>query len=253
MKNRDMGALTIVTGDHTNRLGTTKCQIGIINPAGSVIIRDLQNAGRGVQDVVKSQIPSATGGYNRQRLLGQWLTRTITAPDDTVMYLSYSAKTADMAFPRTIHLPIKVDNTQPWLEMLFPVITDATSSIGHLSLSGRFRLARAKDIDDDLYHVGDGMIGLPLAAASAKKFIEDIGEEVLSEYWASVVLKLRGARDEVALFEVDLGDEKKRIMVRKLLPAIRTIKKPVNVSRTVKSGTGKKIIVAHKRRRIKLS
>ena len=243
-----MTRLTATCGQSTLKAGSTRFTLGIVKGDGTLVAREMQHQFRPlVSDVTRIVRPASTQGSN-SGVLGQWVVRDIEVPDNQTMFLSWSIKSSSMPIAKTLTFGIKCDDQYPHIEMEFPVVTDKHSTFHTLPLTGRFRLMSIAEIHEDRENIK----GLSLTHSNAIDTLEMLSEEGVLNYWKALCLPANDGGKTFLAVQGSASFEEYHITVKYHLPGIRPGSK-APAGKTVKTNTGRKVIITSRKRRLRLS
>ena len=244
-----MTRITAVTGTSTIRSGSTQLNLGVVKPDGTFIVREIHRHFPGkVSDITRERISASTQGAN-SGVLGDWVTRDLDFPENAIIYMDYKIKSSSMPMAKRLTFGFKVSEENPYIELLFPTITDRHSTRSELLIQGRVNLMTSDEIKEDLGHIKGNM---SLVHSAAIDTLEKLSEEGVMNYW-KVLTSSRNAEGSTFLNLIGgTSHEEYPITVKYVLPASKVgAVKPKG--KAVKTATGRKVIITSRKRKITLS
>lgn len=246
-----MSRITAVTGQSNIKAGVTDFRLGLVKANGMYVVRELhRHFVNRVTDASRQRVNASTMGAN-SGVLGDWVTRDIDVPDDTVLFISYSIKSSSMPIKKTLTFALNVSDGNPYTEWLFPVVTDRHSTYDELPFAGRFRLLNSAEIEAHrAKHVREGSLSLMHDAAI--KTLEGMMEEGVLNYWKHLSSPQNHGGNTFLTVEGGSHLEEYQIRVKYQLAPLTAAQRPVK-GKQVKTATGRKVTISSRKRKLKLS
>lgn len=244
-------SFVITTGESTNRLGSTRLDVGALDYQNNLRLRDLNHMVDGVtMDRQMTRLPSSTAGDRAGGLLGYWYERQIVTRSQSLFFLKYSIKEITDPFQKAIILPVVLDDAYPLYELTFPVVTDAFSTKHAITMSGRFKLADQSIVGSIIGRIMDGGGSVPDIVVKSMDTYATFGVGVLEGHWKATA---REARDGYADFlQIDLNRQSYTVKLRMVAPGNGSVKKRSLPRKEAETATGKKVTFIRKGRRVNL-